>query len=79
MTARDRKKTGMSKTGTKGKKYPVATKAQMNSAIRLRHHGKGVSASAVLAHVAAAARRKGYKDVLAKVAEARKKDRARKK
>lgn len=43
----DRKKTGM-----KGGKFPVATRAQALSAIRLRHNGKGVSASAVLAHVA---------------------------
>ncbi|HEY45692.1 MAG TPA: hypothetical protein G4O14_02775 [Anaerolineae bacterium] len=43
----DRKKTGM-----KGGKYPVATVAQCLSAIKLRHHGKGVSASSVLAHVA---------------------------
>lgn len=78
MTAKDRKKTGMRKSGAKGK-YPVATKAQMVSAIKLRHHGKGTSASAVLSHVAAAARRKGYKDILAKVAAARKRDRARKK
>jgi hypothetical protein len=49
--AKDRKEHGM-KGGSKGGKFPTATVAQCLSAIRLRHNGKGVSASAVLAHVA---------------------------
>ena len=71
--AGDRKKAGM-----RGGKYPVATKAQARSAIKLRHHGKGVSASAVLAHVARKARAKGWADILAAVKSARARDRKRK-
>lgn len=49
----DRKKTGMKGTkGAKGKKFPVSSKAQAMSAIKLRGHGKGVNPSAVLSHVA---------------------------
>jgi len=69
--------------GMKGGKYPVATAAQAMSAIKLRHHGKGVSASAVLSHVLSAAaglRKAGkispaaYERIKNKVAEARKTD-----
>jgi hypothetical protein len=74
VTAKDRKKSGM-RGGSKGGKYPVATKAQARSAIKLRHHGKGVSASAVLAHVARKARSKGWADILAAVKNARARDR----
>lgn len=66
----DRKKTGM-----KGGKYPVATHAQRMSAIKLRHHGKGVSASAVLAHVASAAKKAGDTAALKAVERARERDR----
>jgi hypothetical protein len=62
------------KAGMEGGKFPVATHAQALSAIKLRHHGKGVSASAVLAHVASAASKHGWKDVLEKVKEAREAD-----
>jgi len=51
VTKDDRKKTGM-KGGGKSGKYPVATVAQCLSAIKLRHHGKGTTASGVLSHVA---------------------------
>lgn len=74
VTAEDRKKTGM-----KGGKYPVNTKAQARSAIRLRHHGKGVSAAAVLRHVSAVARRRGWQDILKAVATARERDKKRRK
>lgn len=65
----DREKTGMA-----GGKFPVATHAQALSAIKLRHNGKGVSASAVLAHVMAAATKHGWDDIKAKVREARQAD-----
>ena len=73
VTAADRKKTGMKGKGRSGK-FPVATHAQRMSAIKLRHNGKGVSASAVLAHVARAARAAGDKAALAAVARAREVD-----
>jgi hypothetical protein len=50
-TAKQRKETGIKSGKNKGK-YPIATKRQALSAIRLRHNGKGVSASSVLARVA---------------------------
>lgn len=68
----DRKKTGM-----KGGKYPVATHEQRMSAIKLRHHGKGVSASAVLSHVANAARKAGDSAALKAVARARERDKGK--
>lgn len=52
VTASDRKKSGM-----RGGKYPARTHAQRMSALRLRGNGKGVSASAVVAHVATWARK----------------------
>lgn len=42
------------KTGFSDGKYPMATGAQVSSAIKLRHHGKGHSASSVLAKASAA-------------------------
>lgn len=47
----DRKKTGIKSGPNKGK-YPLATVSQALSAIKLRHHGKGVSPSSVLSRVA---------------------------
>jgi hypothetical protein len=49
-TAKQRKETGIKSGKGKGK-YPLATKRQALSAINLRHHGKGVSASSVLSRV----------------------------
>ena len=72
VTASDRRKYG----DRKGK-YPLRTKAQCISAIRLRHHGKGVSASTVLDRVARRAAQKGWKDIQAKVRAARARDRKR--
>jgi hypothetical protein len=73
VTAADRKKSGMRGKGKKGK-YPVETVAQCLSAIRLRHNGKGVSAAAVLAHVARSACAKNPRVKVA-LAAARAKDR----
>ena len=73
----DREKTGFKKKGVKGK-YPMATKAQVLSAIRLRHHGHGVSASEVLGK---AAKSKFGSDpqVKAAIQRARERDRKKKK
>lgn len=49
-TAKQRKETGIKSGKGKGK-YPLATKKQALSAIKLRHHGKGVSAASVLSRV----------------------------
>lgn len=68
-TASQRKKTGM-KNGA----YPVSTKSQALSAIKLRHNNKqGISAASVLNHVA---RSKWGSDpeVKAKIKTAREKD-----
>ncbi len=73
VTAKDRKQTGM-----KGGKYPVATKAQAESAIKLRHNGKSVSAEAVLKHVASSKAGKDPK-VKAEIEKARAKDKKKKK
>lgn len=48
VTAKARKTTGMKGKGRKGK-YPIMDQKSCLSAVRLRHHGKGVTASAVLA------------------------------
>ena len=66
VTAKDRTKTGFSDGS-----FPVETKAQCRSAIRLRGHSKSHTPSQVLAHVAAAARKNGWKDILALVEKAR--------
>ena len=71
VTVRDRKETGL-KDGS----YPVRTKAQCLSAIKLRHNGDA-SASTVLSHVAHS---KWGSDptVKAKLAAAREVDRKKK-
>jgi hypothetical protein len=48
VSAKARKKAGM-KGGGKGGKYPIFDQKSCMSAVQLRHHGKGVSAGAVLA------------------------------
>jgi len=75
-TTKQRKTTGIKSGKSKGK-YPLATKRQALSAIRLRHHGKGVSASSVLGRVS---RSKWGKDPRVRKAlkKARAVDRARK-
>lgn len=54
VTGKDRDKTE-SRTGSR--KYPMETAAQISSAIKLRHHGKGVSASTVLSRASSAVSR----------------------
>lgn len=73
----DRKKHGIKSGKAKGK-YPLATQAQCRSAIKLRHHGKGVGAASVLARVARRARSQGWTAVLKAVTRARAADRNRK-
>jgi len=58
-------------------KFPVFDHKSAVSAINLRHSGKGVTAAAVLAKVAAWASAHNDKVVLQKVAAAREKDRQR--
>lgn len=41
------------KYGTKGGKYPIFDQKSCISAVKLRHHGKGISASAVLSRASA--------------------------
>jgi len=48
VTAKARKKSGMKGGGKKGK-FPIFDQKSCLAAVRLRHHGKGVSAAAVLA------------------------------
>jgi len=74
-TAAQRKKTGIKSGPNKGK-YPLSTKQQALSAIKLRHHGKGVSASSVLSRVA---RSKWGKDPAVKAALQRAREKDRKK
>jgi len=47
-TSRARSKSGM-KDGSRKGKYPIFDSKSCKSAVKLRHHGKGVTASAVLA------------------------------
>ena len=72
VTAKARKK-----SGTKGGKYPIFDQKSCTSAVRLRHHGKGVSASSVLARVSAWASRNNNAACKAAVERARKADRKR--
>jgi hypothetical protein len=51
VTSKARKKSGMKGRGKKGK-YPVFDQKSCMSAVKLRHHGKGTSASAVLSKAA---------------------------
>lgn len=74
VTAEARKKTGMKGSGKQGK-FPVFDHHSAMSALKLRHHGKGVSASAVIAKVRAWASRNGDKAALAACKAASEKDR----
>jgi len=49
-------KEARSKSGGKGGKFPIFDHKSCMSAVKLRHHGKGVSASSVLARAASWAR-----------------------
>ncbi|MHC4542931.1 MAG: hypothetical protein ACYSYL_00190 [Planctomycetota bacterium] len=55
VTAKARKKSGMKKGKSKGK-YPIFDGKSCRSAVKLRHHSKTASASAVLAKAARWAR-----------------------
>jgi hypothetical protein len=76
VTAKARKKVGM-KDGEKKGKFPVFDEKSARSAIKLRHHGKGVSASTVLAKVARWARANNKPAILKAVEAARERDRKR--
>ena len=65
------------KHGSKGGKFPVFDSKSAYAAIKLRHHGKGISAAQVLNKVAAWARRTGNEQVLNAVAAARNADKKR--
>jgi hypothetical protein len=73
VTSQARKKSGMKGSG----KFPVFDERSAMSAIKLRHNGKGVSASSVLNKVAAWARRTGNKKVLNAVSAARNVDKGK--
>jgi hypothetical protein len=77
VTARARTKSGMKGKGKKGK-YPVFDQRSALSALKLRHHGKGVSASSVIAKVSRWANAHNNASVKAAVERARKADRKRK-
>jgi hypothetical protein len=51
VTSRHREKT---RRRTGSGKYPMETASQVRSAIKLRHHGKGISASTVLSRASSA-------------------------
>ena len=72
-TAKARKK-----TGTKQGKYPIFDQKSALSAIKLRHHGKGVTASSVLNRAASWGRRNKNQRVLSAVKRAQETDRKRK-
>jgi len=76
VTATARKKAGM-KDGERRGKFPVFDEKSARSAIKLRHHGKGVSASAVLAKVSRWARAHNKPAILKAVEAARKRDRGK--
>jgi len=65
------------KSGTKGGKYPIFDQKSCVSAVKLRHHGKGVSASSVLARASAWASRNNNAACKAAVQRAREADRKR--
>jgi len=50
-----------SKHGDKSGKYPIFDHKSCMSAVKLRHHGKGTSASGVLSRAASWARKHGDK------------------
>ena len=52
VTAKARKKSGIRGGGKKGK-YPIFDQKSCTSAVKLRHHGKGISPGAVLAKASA--------------------------
>jgi hypothetical protein len=77
VTASARKKSGM-KGGSKSGKFPVFDHKSAMSALKLRHNGKGVTASSVIAKVRRWARAHGDKAALAAADRAAEVDRKRK-
>ena len=65
------------KTGAKGGKYPIFDQKSCVSAVKLRHHGKGVSSTSVLARASAWASRNNNAACKAAVEKARAADRKR--
>lgn len=70
ISAEQRKKHGIGDTG----KFPVFNHKTCMSAVKLRHHGSGISASRVLAHAARWARKNNDKACLEAIKKAREKD-----
>lgn len=62
------------KYGSKGGKYPIFDQKSCVNAVGLRHHGKGISASAVLAKAARWASAHNNAACKAAIAKARKVD-----
>jgi hypothetical protein len=54
-------KQARSKSGDKSGKFPIFDHKSCMSAVKLRHHGKGVSSGSVLSRAAAWARKNGDK------------------
>ena len=73
-TAAQRKKTGFKKGTAKGK-FPMSSERQCISAVKLRHHGKGVSAKAVLNKASRAANANNWKRCKTAIRKAREVDR----
>lgn len=77
VTAKARERSGMKGKGKQGK-YPIMDQKSCISAVKLRHHGKGVSPGAVLSKAAAWAGRNKNAACRAAVKRAREADRKRK-
>jgi len=72
VTEEERDRTGMKGSG----KYPMPDEAACISAVKLRHNGKGVTASAVLAKASRAASAHNWGRCKAAIAKAREVDRS---
>ena len=77
VSSKARSKAGM-KGGSKKGKYPIFDQKSCLSAVKLRHHGKGVSAAAVLAKAARWANAHNCGPCKAAIERAREADRQRK-
>ena len=76
VTSKARRRAGM-RGGSKKGKYPIFDQRSCLAAIKLRHHGKGVSASAVLAKASRWANSHNNATCKAAVKRAREADRRR--
>jgi hypothetical protein len=70
ISAEQRKKHGIGSTG----KFPVFSQSTCISAVKLRHHGSGISASRVLAHASSWANRNNNSACKAAIKRAREAD-----